>query len=334
MGNQTYTPWVLPPEQNPLYRRNQRRNLGRIGLALAIYLLSTSLLSAAMSFVAARFFPALFQQHQELFTLLLAAVPGYLLGVPFFALLVKGMPRQAPEKKPLTPGGWITFLAVSFFLMYAGSVIATVLMELLSGIRGQEITNAIDKQITTSSPWLNFALVAVIAPIFEEILCRKLVLDRLLPYSEVLAVVTGGLFFGMLHGNFYQFFYATFLGITFSYVYVKTGRLIHSVVMHMIVNFTGSVITDFINKHTGAEALSATSINPWDLVASRYALGMITLSVWGAILLFREIKKKKLSAEGPCKLTLKTQFKLMWGSGGTIAYCVVCGILFITSLFI
>ena len=54
MDNQTYTPWVLPPEQNPLYRRNQRRNLGRIGLALTAYLLSTSLLSAALSFVAAR----------------------------------------------------------------------------------------------------------------------------------------------------------------------------------------------------------------------------------------------------------------------------------------
>ena len=334
MDNQTYTPWVLPPEQNPLYRKNQKRNLGRIGLAFTVYLLSTSLLATVMSFVAAHFFPAVFQQYQELFTLLLSAVPGYLLGVPFFALLVKGMPRQAPEKKPLTPGGWITFLAVSFFLMYIGSIIATLLMSLLEGIRGEEITNAIDKQITTSSPWLNFVLVAVIAPIFEEILCRKLVLDRLLPYSEVLAVVMGGLFFGMLHGNFYQFFYATFLGITFSYVYVKTGRLIHTIIMHMIVNFAGSIIADFISKNTGAEALAPTSINPWDLVSSLYSVAMLTLCVCGAILLFRTLKKKKLSHTGPCTLTIKTQFKLMWSSGGTIAYCVVCGILFICSLFI
>lgn len=324
--------YYLPPEQNPYYKKQERKNLSRIGIAFCIYIAFLIVVQTAMIYLCQWRFPAFTQT--ELYTLLLQVVPSYLLGFPLFACLLIGMPKKRPERKPLTAGGWITFLAASFFLMMAGSYIAGGLMAVLETVRGTEITNAIDQQITNSSPLLNLVLIVLIGPIAEELMCRKLVIDRLLPYSEVLAVVTSSLIFGLLHGNFYQFFYAAFLGMLFSYVYVKTGNILHTILMHMIVNFTGSIINDFINKMTSDLASAPTSINPWDIIGGIYSLAIMTLAVCGAVLLVRKAKDHGLQKTGDRYLTLSTQFKLAWLNPGMIVYCVICLIMFASSLYI
>lgn len=324
--------YYLPPEHNPAYHRQERRNLCRIGWALASYLVFSNVIALTIYYVSAAFFPAV--AEHEAFLLLQQLVPTYLLGFPFFALMLMGMPKKAPEKKKLGFSGWITFLAVSFFLMLAGSYIASGLMSVIETLRGTEITNAIDQQISESSPLTNLILIVIVAPIVEELMCRKLILDRLLPYSEVLAVLTSGLFFALLHGNLYQFFYAAFLGLLFSCVYVRTGNILHPILMHMIVNFTGSIIADFINTMTSDLASAPTSINPWDVVGGVYSMAMMVLAICGAVLLFRKAKELKLKKTGDRWLTLSTQFKLAWCNSGTITYCVLCLIMFVGSLYI
>jgi membrane protease YdiL (CAAX protease family) len=324
--------FYLPPEQNPYYKKQQRKNLSRIGFALLIYLTFSNVVELAMHYLCSAFFPQ-FIEHSA-FTMLQQILPSYILGLPLVAGLLLGMPKKRPERKPLKAEGWIIFLAISFFLMMAGSYIANGLMTVLEMVRGEEISNAIDQQITQSSPLVNLILIVICAPIAEELICRKLIIDRLLPYSETLAVVMRGLFFGLLHGNFYQFFYATFLGILFGYVYVKTGNILHTILMHMIINFTGSIIADYIGKMTSDLVSAPTSINPWEIVSVLYSFAMMALAVCGAFLLIRKLKKPDLKHTGECYLTLSTQFKLAWGNPGTIIFCAACGTLFLFSLFI
>lgn len=322
----------LPPEQNPYYKQERRRSLSRIGFVLTGYTVFITLMQTAMMFLCQQLMPQ--YAKYEIFTLLLQTVPAYLLGLPLVACAFIGMPKKAPQKQKLTATGWITFLAISFFLMMAGSYISTGLMTAMETVKGSEITNAIDQQITQSSPWFNLVVMVLIAPVAEELIFRKLVIDRLLPYSEVLAVVTGGLLFGLAHGNFYQFFYAAFLGLLFSVVYVKTGKILHTIIMHMIINFTGSVIADFIGKMSSDLASAPTSINPWDVVNGLYSASMFALAVCGCILLFRQFKNISLKKTGEHWLTLGTQFKLTWLNAGTITFCVVCLLMFISSLYI
>lgn len=322
----------LPPEQNPYYKKEQRRSLSRIGFTLAGYVVFTALVQMAMILVCQWIAPQ-YVEH-ELFTLAMQTVPYYLLGLPLVACAFIGMPKKAPKKQKLTATGWVTFLAISFFLMMAGGYISTGLMAVVEHVMGNEITNAIDQQINQSSPWFNLVVMVLIAPAAEELIFRKLVIDRLLPYSEVLAVVTGGLLFGLVHGNFYQFFYAAFLGLLFSVVYVKTGKIRHTIAMHMIINFTGSIIADFIGKMSSDLASAPTSINPWDIVNMVYSLAMFALAVCGCILLFRNIKSIRLKKTGEHWLTLGTQFKLTWLNAGTITFCVICLLMFVFSLYI
>ncbi len=322
----------LPPEKNPELQRRERRNLGRIGWALTLYLVIVTAISMAIYTGAAAFYPAL--TEHPYFDLFLQAVPSYLIGVPLFFGFLIGMPKKAPEKKKLGFSGWITFLSVSFCLMMAGNYIATALITTIESTAGSEITNAVDQQISNSSLAENFILLVFLAPIFEELMCRKWLMDRLLPYSETLAVLVSGLFFGLLHGNFYQFFYAFFLGSLFAYVYAKTGRIRHTIVMHMIINFTGAIITDFIGDMTSDQISAPTSINPWEIVASIYSAALLVLAITGAILLFRNLKNTSLQRTGDRWLTLGTQMKLFWSSAGTIVYCTICILLFAQSLYI
>jgi hypothetical protein len=49
--------------------------------------------------------------------------------------------------------------------------------------------------------------------------------------------------FGLFHGNFQQFFFASFVGMLFAFVFIRTGRVIYTILMHMTVNLTTSVVT-------------------------------------------------------------------------------------------
>lgn len=309
--------------------KQARKNLLRIGLAMLVYLLITSAVQATAMFLCSRFLPDFYTQ--DWFTIALS-LAGYAIGLPIFFGFVASMPKQKPQKVRLGFAGWIAFLAISFLLMEAGSMIASFLMEAIEAYKGEEISNAVADQINESSPLVNFIVVVLLAPIFEELLCRKWIIDRMLPYSETLAVVTSGLLFGLIHGNFYQFFYAALLGMLFAVVYVKTGNIFHTIGMHAIINFTGSIIASFFNERLPEDVSAA--ITPWTIVATVYSLAMMVLAVCGGIFLIRAIKKIRFSTQGAQGLKLSSQFKAAWLNWAMILLICYCVLLFLLSLTI
>ena len=71
---------------------------------------------------------------------------------------------------------------------------------------------------------------------------RKILIDRVRKYGELPAILISGVMFGLFHGNFTQFFYAAGLGILFAWIYVRTGKIIHTIALHFLVNFWGSAL--------------------------------------------------------------------------------------------
>ncbi|MBQ7935052.1 MAG: CPBP family intramembrane metalloprotease [Clostridia bacterium] len=333
MTQEFQTPFgYMEPEQNPYYKSSQRQNLARIGFGLLTYLLVTAFLQTALILTVSVISPAFYQS--DAFQWILQIVPQYCVGFPIFCLFLFKMPKKAPAKQPLGKENWFTFLAVAFLLAFFGNLISIFLMAFFEALRGAEITNALNTYIEELPPLLTFVTIVVIAPILEELMFRKLIIDRLLPYSEMLAVVTSGLFFGLIHQNFYQFFYATLLGLLFGLVYVKTGKIWHSILMHMIINFTGSVISSFFFEVTSEEAILESSINPWLMVSGIYNMANYVLIGCGLALLIRKWKEITLEKTGECTLSTGTQFKLAWCNAGTICFGVLCALSFVANLFI
>lgn len=95
-----------------------------------------------------------------------------------------------------------------------------------------------------------FITVSVLAPIFEEILFRGVFLTHNLKFGCLFASVATGIFFGLIHQNHEQLFYAAVLGVIFAYMDIKAGSVIPSVIAHAVVNtfsFIATLLLYFTN---------------------------------------------------------------------------------------
>ena len=102
---------------------------------------------------------------------------------------------------------------------------------------------------------VNFLMVSIFAPFFEEWLCRGMVLRGLLgtKMKPVWAIVVSALFFAFIHLNPWQAIPAFLLGSLFGYVYYKTGSLKLTMLMHF-ANNTFSLVMSNLDAFKDAES--------------------------------------------------------------------------------
>lgn len=118
------------------------------------------------------------------------------------------------------------------------------------------------EQIMDAPVWITLISVSVFAPLFEEWLCRGMVLRGLLQNTHpVSAILVSAAFFAVLHMNPWQALPAFLLGILFGYVYYKTGSLKLTMLMHC-VNNTMAVVFSKIPSLEEAEGF-ADVLSPW-----------------------------------------------------------------------
>lgn len=100
------------------------------------------------------------------------------------------------------------------------------------------------RQMTGGPVWSSFLLVAIFAPIFEEWLCRGMVLRGLLAHLKPgWAIVVSALFFAIIHMNPWQALNAFIIGVIMGYVYYKTGNLWLTMLMHFVNNGTSVILS-------------------------------------------------------------------------------------------
>ena len=101
------------------------------------------------------------------------------------------------------------------------------------------------KQMTGGPFWSSFLVVAIFAPIFEEWMCRGMVLRGLLTKMKpVWAIVISALFFAVIHANPWQALNAFLIGLLMGYVYYKTGSLILTMIIHFVNNGTSVILSN------------------------------------------------------------------------------------------
>ena len=108
-----------------------------------------------------------------------------------------------------------------------------------------EMFTELMKQMTGGPLWSSFLVVAIFAPIFEEWLCRGMVLRGLLTKMKpVWAIVVSALFFAVIHANPWQALNAFLIGLVMGYVYYKTGSLILTMIIHFVNNGTSVILSN------------------------------------------------------------------------------------------
>lgn len=85
--------------------------------------------------------------------------------------------------------------------------------------------------------------VIILAPIFEEILFRGIILSEIRENLKVVpAVIIQGVTFGVYHMNMFQGIYAAILGLILGYVCVKTMTILSSITAHITFNICGTFV--------------------------------------------------------------------------------------------
>ena len=102
------------------------------------------------------------------------------------------------------------------------------------------------QQVTGGPFWSSFLVTAIFAPVFEEWMCRGVVLRGLLTKMKPgWAIVISALFFALIHMNPWQALNAFIIGLVMGYVYYKTGSLLLTMLIHFVYNGTAVITAQF-----------------------------------------------------------------------------------------
>ena len=179
--------------------------------------------------------------------------------LPFVFILkkIKFEPLPRSEEK-YGFGTYLKNVCIVFSLSVIGSMIGNIINSLIKSAGGTESKSGLVDMIS-GDYYIMLIFTVSFAPIFEEIMMRRMIVDRTYKYGKLKAILTSGLLFGLVHGNFEQFFYAFLVGMFFAYVYIKTGRLRHSIILHMTLNLYSMVIMFLYSR--AAEAAGVGSLS-------------------------------------------------------------------------
>ena len=240
---------------------------------------------------------------------ILSAICNYVLPLPILYYLMNKIETNKLEKQNLSLKTFLLYLSITFTLMWMGNIIGLAITTAIGNIFQTEISNPVQTLINSSDIWLNLVLISVIGPIFEEIFFRKLLIDRTIKYGAWVSMILSALIFGLFHGNISQFFYAFLLGGFFAYVYIKTGKIIYTITLHIIVNLMGSVVSVFVVEKVNAIISNTYGMGDLAIVII-YVLIILTAILIGIIGLSRYNKarfngsKTQIALKNPLKTIL------------------------------
>ena len=311
--------------------RAARKQFSRLGLGVFAILAIGSVLQLAAAVLAGWLVPS--ENGPAWLIWLCTFGPLYAIAVPIGLLIIRKAPAAPMEKHSFSPGRIIVIGIICIFMMYAGNIFGVIVTSLLQSLFGHEALNPIMSYATDENIWMKILFMVILAPVIEEFIFRKQLIDRMNVYGQRLAVVVSALIFGLFHGNLSQLFYAFALGLVFGSVYLKTGRLRYSIGLHMFINFIGSVLGPWLLGSVDFAALDTVELtagadlaavfSPQLIAYLAYVALLLGLALAGLVLLC--VKSRKISfAPAACELPKRLKFKTVYLNIGMLLLLVFC----------
>ncbi len=291
---------------------NTKSYFSRIGLAIFVLGLAATVVSTVLYLIAQNVLP-LITTNAAIITAaehMISFIAIYAVGMPLLCYVLKPLPSVEPYKENMPVKDTVGGFCVCILGMLVGNYISNIIIIWLESLLGTATQNPVSDAIAPSdgaTVLVTVAFMVIIGPILEEILFRKILCAKLLPLGEGYAILISAAIFGLFHGNFYQFPYAFLIGIILALVYVKTGKLIYTVIYHMGINLLGAVISPWIVEQIDvdrlAEMLETGVIDPADPIVNSiflllvYEAFFIGAAIAGIILLSKAKKNRVITLE-------------------------------------
>lgn len=248
--------------------RNPRKVYSRLSLAVFFYLVATLvsqiLLEAGVSLLAPEWLKSPY------FVWVVMVVCQYLVAIPVAFLCTLGLPVFRYPAKRLSAGSFMRAFGLCVLISYVGSVLSRIFNAWLEVVTGKTSDDsALSAMMENSSLWVVMLVVGIIGPLMEELLFRKMLLERLRPYGEKPALLYTALIFGLIHGNLSQFFYAFGIGLILGYLYLRTNTLWHGALLHILFNLLFGVMASYLQgkSESGEGWMMAAALLGWLILA-------------------------------------------------------------------
>lgn len=158
-------------------------------------------------------------------------------------------------RKILSPKTVGCLAALAFFAQFVCSIVMAVMAFVFPDVfkEYQKLMEGVD--INVLPAWATLFIVAVWAPLAEEIVFRAMIF-RTLRRGFVFwpAAVLSGIAFGVYHMNLIQGVYASLMGILLAYIYEKTNSLLGVYLFHLSFNLMNYGIS-YIQQQAGLPEL-------------------------------------------------------------------------------
>lgn len=323
-----------------------KKSYSKYALSAAIYLITVVAVQLLIIRVIGKFLPESFTGGSVFTFLFGLIIPEYVIGFPVLTLIVRKMDKKTPEKNKLGFMGFAVCFLLCCGLCGTGTVVGFIVNRVLTlpfGVSANN-SNLLANLMLGSAPFWRILTIGILAPIFEELIFRKFLIDRTVKYGEWVAIISSALMFGLFHGNFSQFFYATGMGAVFAYVYIRTGKVWYSIVYHMIFNLSASIIgvglaglIDFDKVAEMSDMAQKVASNPADTALQAeytkilgeviptilpyygwmglcFVMTLIGIVIWIIVLVKKKIVIKKSEAQ------VEKGMKFAWGNIGMIIF--------------
>ena len=314
-----------------------KRNIRRTAVGFAIFAAVSLLASEIIRMVISIFYPAF--ARTDLYGWFMSVVPMYLVALLFLALFFVSTTAVRPaEKKRLGLGRLILLIPLCIFVGTAGYIAGDLISHALEGL---PFFRAVDPYAALDGTNVFYAFICtvIIAPIMEELIFRRALLDRVSPAGEGFAIFLSALFFGVFQCDLSRSLSMFALGLVLAFVYLRTGRVIYTILLHMAFNFCGRFMVNnlfasdlaFLSSLSGVPAdeilLTDSVINVYDRVLNLVCSNGFLILV-GLIVFIMVAKELFTGARASATFTKRECRRAVWGNIGTWLMLLVCLILF------
>lgn len=291
-----------------------KKDFSRIGMVMLIGAILITVLQVAGSTVVAMAAPDLIENYDVV--LAATMVPVFVIGYPVIIAMLGKKGMDTLEKHTMSVKDMIVAFMMCYGLLIIGNWIGIGITTVIGLAKGSEVTNPLFNIVQSGNVWLNALYTVILAPVFEEIIFRKIICGKLVKYGQGVAIVTSALIFGLFHGNLSQFFYAFFLGLFLAFIYVKTGNVKYNIVLHMMVNAMGTVVSVLIMQSLDLET-SAGMIG-----MGIYSICIYGIAIAGIVMMI--VKRKSLLTVEPGEVIIEKneRFSTIIGNSGMLLYTI------------
>lgn len=322
---------------------NAKKTFCRIGMVYTIMSVAVTLFQLVIAFVGLQFIPRFTLDMQ----MMVSSASLYIIGMLVLYIGLHPLKNVTLQKHKMSAMDILKAFCMCYAVLIASNLLGQLLTTMIGILKGSPIINPVETLTTEISMPVLILLTVICAPIFEELFFRKILIDKTASFGELPAILLSGLMFGLFHGNLTQFPYAFAIGIFFGFIYIRTGNISYTMILHAMINCVGAVVSSLvmegidldaigklINQAIGIEMLEPVSMESvFGLVKLiAFEAGIFVVVIAGVILWILHAKKLFLYTREQ-DMPRGERLKTVLGNWGMILYILVWFAMIVYSLF-